>query len=85
LWPESATGGTSGKLSTGVQVQAGWSFNSLKPNDGLATAFDASGVTVDVGNSFVVRPQAKIEYFLTPKFTVRSSLNFVRSNHALRS
>ena len=69
-----------GKLSTGIQLQAGWSFNSLKPSDNLATAFDASGVTVDVGNSFVVRPQAKVEYFLTPKFTVRSSLNYVMSN-----
>jgi len=69
-----------GKLSTGAQLQAGWSFNSLKPTDNLATAFDASSVSVDVGNSFVVRPQLKVEYFLTPKFTLRSSLNYIFSN-----
>jgi len=69
-----------GKLSTGAQLQAGWSFNSLKPSDDLATAFETGGVSVDVGNAFVVRPQLKVEYFLTPKFTVRSSLNYILSN-----
>jgi hypothetical protein len=68
-----------GKLSTGAQVQAGYSFNSLKPNDQLAAAF-GNGVAIDVGNAFAVRPQLKIEYFLTKKFTVRSSLNYVFMN-----
>lgn len=68
-----------GKLSTGAQVQAGYSFNTLKAGDQLPAAF-GEGVAIDVGNSFAVRPQLKIEYFLTRKFTVRSSLNYVFTN-----
>ena len=71
-----------GKLSTGIQVQAGWSFNSFKANDALGPAFGFSptDVAIDVGDSFAVRPQFKVEYFLTEKFTVRSSLNYVFTN-----
>jgi len=71
-----------GKLSTGVQMQAGWAFNSGKAIGDMGAAFGAPGfpVAVDIGDSFVVRPQAKVEYFLTPKFTVRSSLNYVMAH-----
>jgi hypothetical protein len=71
-----------GKLSTGAQVQAGWSFNSLKAHGDPAGAFGTGPGTIamDIGNSFAVRPQLKIEYFLKPKFTVRSSLNYVFMN-----
>jgi hypothetical protein len=64
-----------GKLSTGAQVQAGWSFNSLKPHGDPQLAFDAApaSVIMDVGNAFAVRPQLKVEYFVTRKVTVRSS------------
>jgi hypothetical protein len=68
-----------GKLSTGAQVQAGYSFNTLKAQDQLAAAF-GEGVAIDIGNAFAVRPQLKAEYFLTRKFTVRSSLNYVFTN-----
>jgi len=68
-----------GKLSTGIQLQAGWAFNSAKAIGDTGAAFGTPGspVYIDIGDSFVVRPQAKVEYFLTPKFTVRSSLNYV--------
>ena len=68
-----------GKLSTGIQMQAGWSFNSSKAIGDMGAAFGEPGfpVTIDIGDSFVVRPQAKVEYFLTPKFTLRSSLNYI--------
>ena len=68
-----------GKFSTGVQMQAGWAFNSGKGIGDMGAAFGAPGlpVSVDIGDTLVVRPQVKVEYFLTPKFTVRSSLNYV--------
>jgi hypothetical protein len=68
-----------GKLSTGAQVQAGYSFNTLKAHGDPFAAF-GEGITMDISNSFAVRPQLKIEYFLTRKFTVRSSLNYVFTN-----
>jgi hypothetical protein len=71
-----------GKLSTGIQMQAGWAFNSGKGIGDMGAAFGSPGfpISVDIGDSFVVRPQAKLEYFLTPKFTVRTSLNYVMSH-----
>jgi len=68
-----------GKLSTGAQVQAGYSFNTLKAHGDPDAAF-GQGIAVDISNSFAVRPQLKAEYFLTRKFTVRSSLNYVFTN-----
>lgn len=68
-----------GKLTTGAQVQAGYSFNSLKPEGDPDRAF-GPGMAIDIGNSFAVRPQLKAEYFLTKKFTVRTSLNYVFTN-----
>lgn len=71
-----------GKLSTGAQLQAGWSFNTLKPHGDPQLAFGSAPSTLimDVGNAFALRPQLKVEYFLTHKLTVRSSLNYVFTN-----
>lgn len=71
-----------GKLSTGAQIQGGWAFNSVKTEENLGDAFMMPGspVFIDVHNSWVVRPQVKVEYFLTEKFTLRSSLNYVLMN-----
>lgn len=68
-----------GRLSTGAQLQAGWAFNSLKPEGDPSSAFlmPGSSVAMDVHNTFVLRPQLKVEYFLTQKFTLRSSLNYI--------
>ncbi|MEP6782411.1 MAG: hypothetical protein ABI983_02010 [Acidobacteriota bacterium] len=70
------------KLSAGAQLQAGYSFNSGKPIGDVGAAFGMPGVpiNVDIGDTFVYRPQLKVEYFLTKKFTVRSSLNYVFEN-----
>lgn len=71
-----------GKLTAGVELQAGWSINSLKPHGDPASAFHSvpAQIAMDVANSFSLRPQVKIEYFVTPKFTVRSALNYVLTN-----
>jgi len=71
-----------GKWSAGAQLQAGWSLNSLKahgdPGAAFGTAPDA--VVMKISDSVSVRPQLKVEYFLTRKFTARSSLNYVFTN-----
>lgn len=71
-----------GRLSTGAQLQAGWSFNRLKEHGDTEAALLAprSMVAMTIGNSFALRPQLKLEYFVTEKFTVRSSLNYVFTN-----
>lgn len=71
-----------GKWSAGAQLQAGWSINSLKPNGDPGAAFGTApeAVVMDISDSFSLRPQIKVEYFLTKKFTARSSLNYVFTN-----
>jgi hypothetical protein len=32
---------------------------------------------MDVGNSLVLRPRVKAEYFITPKFTLRTTADYV--------
>lgn len=68
-----------GKLNTGAQLQAGWAFNSVKPEGDPSAAFLMPGnpIHVNIHNTFVLRPQLKVEYFLTQKFTVRSSLSYI--------
>jgi hypothetical protein len=75
-----------GQLSTGASLQAGWAFNEDKPMGELGTAFGLPGtpISVDVGNAFVLRPQLRVEYFLTSKFTLRSSLNYIFMNPRVR-
>jgi hypothetical protein len=69
-----------GRLSTGVQVQTGYAFNhaSLK-EDVLGHAFQVPDgiVSIDTKNSWLVRPEIKAEYFITHKFTVRVSGDYV--------
>jgi hypothetical protein len=68
-----------GLLSTSVGVQTGYSFNSGHIQGDTARAFDLPGgaVSIDVGNAWLLRPQVKAEYFLTPKFTLRVSGDYV--------
>jgi len=68
-----------GLLSTGVAVQTGYSFNSGQIQGDTARAFDLPGgaVSIDVANAWLLRPQVKAEYFLTPKFTLRVSGDYV--------
>jgi hypothetical protein len=68
-----------GQLSTGVQVQTGYAFNHASLEGDLGHAFDVpSGrVSIDTNNSWLVRPEIKAEYFITHKFTVRVSGDYV--------
>ena len=68
-----------GRLSTGASLQTGYSFNRARPDGDLLGAFDVpSGlVSVEAGNSWLLRPQAKAEYFITPKFTFRVSADYM--------
>lgn len=68
-----------GKLSTGVALQAGYGWYSLRGEGDVFSALDlANGpVTMDVSDAWLLRPQIKAEYFLTRKLTVRLSGDYV--------
>jgi hypothetical protein len=68
-----------GRLSTGVQVQTGYAWNHGSLNDDLEAAFGVpkGTVSLDAGDSWLVRPEIKAEYFITPKITVRVSGDYV--------
>lgn len=70
-----------GKLSTGASMQAGYVDYRVRPEGDVLSAFNlASGtVTMDVGNTWLLRPQIKAEYFLTRKVTVRVSGDYLFS------
>lgn len=68
-----------GRLSTGVSLQAGFAVNSARPHGDVPGAFDLPGGTISMhaGNSPLLRPQIKAEYFITPKFTFRVSGDYM--------
>jgi hypothetical protein len=71
-------GWNAGKLSTGVDLQTGVAFNSGRLEGSAAQAFATEGpISIDVGNSLVLRPRVKAEYFITPKFTLRTTADYV--------
>ena len=66
-----------GRLATGVSVNAGISFNSIRLNDQYRTFFvPGTEVTVDASNSFAVRPQLRFEYAVAKKVGVYTSLGY---------
>jgi hypothetical protein len=68
-----------GDLSVGPQVEVGYAFNHSSLEDDAPQAFAApGGVAMDVSNAWMVRPEFKAEYQLTPKFSIRASLDYVR-------
>ena len=68
-----------GNLSVGPQFEVGYTFNHSSLEDNASQAFAAPGsVAMDVSNAWMVRPEFKGEYELTPKFSVRASLDYVR-------
>src|SRR5262245_6875357 len=68
-----------GDLSVGPQVEVGYAFNHSTLEDDAPQAFAVpGGVAMDVNNGWMVRPEFKAEYLLTPKFSVRSSIDYVR-------
>jgi hypothetical protein len=66
-----------GQLSTGIALQAGYSFNHGRFAGDLASAFPgAENVSLGVGNAFVLRPRLSAEHYLTRKFTLRASIEY---------
>jgi hypothetical protein len=66
-----------GKMIYSTQLGVGFAFNKVTLDPGAALAFGlAEPVSVNVSNSFVVRPQAKAEYFLHRKVSVRGTLSY---------
>lgn len=66
-----------GKMIYKTQLGVGYSFNDVTLDPGVATAFGVpEPVGVSVSNSFVLRPQAKAEYFIHPKLSVRGQVSY---------
>lgn len=66
-----------GRLATGLSLNAGISFNSIKLDDAYRTSFGPNAdVEVDASHSFAVRPQVRVEYSLARKVGVFSSLGY---------
>lgn len=68
-----------GRLSTGASLQTGFAFNRGRTEGDMQRAFGVpdSAVSVDVGNSLLLRPHVKAEYFFTPTFAFRVSADYV--------
>ena len=68
-----------GRLSTGVSLQVGYAFNSARPQGDVQAAFNMPGAAISMhaDNSPLLRPQIKAEYFITPKFTLRVSGDYM--------
>jgi hypothetical protein len=66
-----------GRIATGLSLNAGISFNSIKLDDAYRTSFGPNAaVQVDASNSFAMRPQVRVEYSLAPKVGLFSSLGY---------
>ena len=66
-----------GRVATGVSINAGISFNSIRLNDQYRTFFGpGTEVRVDASNSFAVRPQLRVEYAVARKVGVFSSAGY---------
>jgi len=68
-----------GRLSTGAQIQTGFAMNHGSIDGDMGRAFGATdgAVSIHVGNSLLLRPQVKAEYFLTEKLTLRASADYM--------
>jgi len=66
-----------GRIATGVSINAGISFNSIRVNNAFRASFGPGAqVRADVNNSFALRPQFRIEYAVTRKVGVYSSVGY---------
>jgi len=68
-----------GKLSLGTSLQGGWGFNHGRLYGNTARAFGSpeGPTSIHISNSPLLRPQIKAEYFLTRKFTLRTSADYM--------
>ena len=70
-----------GKMVYGAQLNVGYSFNKVTIDPTAPAVFSSqSPVSVDVSNSFVLRPQLKAEYFLHRKLSLRTQLSYTYTN-----
>jgi hypothetical protein len=68
-----------GRWSLGPQVKVGYAFNHASMDDDGAAAFGPPNVaTVHADNAWMVRPEFRVEYFITQKVTFRTSVDYVR-------
>ena len=66
-----------GRVATGVSINAGISFNSIRLDDQYRAFFGSgSEVRVDADNSFAARPQLRVEYSVARKVGVYSSAGY---------
>lgn len=67
-----------GKMIYSTQLGVGYSFNDVNIESVAPNVFNApeGPVSVDVSNSWVLRPQIKAEYILHRKFSLRSQLSY---------
>jgi len=66
-----------GRVATGVSINAGISFNSIKLNDEYRTLFGpGTEVHIDASNSFAARPQFRIEYAVARKVGIYSTVGY---------
>jgi len=70
-----------GKMVYGAQLNVGYSFNKVTIDPAAPAVFSSlSPVSIDVSNSFVLRPQLKAEYFLHRKLSLRTQLSYTYTN-----
>jgi hypothetical protein len=66
-----------GKMVYGAQMGVGYSFNTVTLDSAVSQAFGVPDpVSVEVSNSWVLRPQVKAEYFLHRKVSLRTQLGY---------
>ena len=66
-----------GRVATGVSINAGISFNSIRLNDQFRSFFGpGTEVKINPSNSFAVRPQLRVEYAVARKLGVFSSAGY---------
>lgn len=66
-----------GRVATGVSINAGISFNSIRLDDQYRAFFGpGSEVRVEASNSFAARPQLRVEYAVARKVGVYSSAGY---------
>jgi len=66
-----------GRVATGVSINAGISFNSIRLNDQYSTLFGpGTEVRIDASNSFAARPQFRIEYAVARKVGIYSTVGY---------
>jgi hypothetical protein len=69
------------RFNTSIAMQAGYSKNKVNlVNSGGQAFANGDPISVDVANSFVLRPRWHTETYLTKKLTFRTSVNYIIAN-----